>query len=217
MQIINKNGLEDDKKMEGLRLACMYSYKCENAENFGISKILLNFILNPEKSKIDIIKKALKGLSSYKHYQNIAIVNETDFFDINVISFYWKGTPILKTEFWHNYTTLMPISSMPMGYVNSEIIDLCMVHPAEITEIKQNIFVIKYKPIIKTNNKLVVGNIVEKEIENPFMLNYSIGDFVTTHFNIAIEKITTEEFTALENITRQALENFEKNKKEIPQ
>lgn len=213
MQIDKK--LEVMKKMDilGIKLACMYSCKCENAMNFGVSEILRNFINNPKESKNEIVKKTLRGLSSFKHYQNIASANKIeDPFDFNVVSYYWKGTPILESELFHNYTTLMPIFSMPMKYIDAGVVDICIVHSAEIIEIKKNSFVAKYKPIVKRGGKLIIGDSITKEIENSFMLKCITGDFITIHFNIAVEKINENEVSALKNVTKQALEKFQKNR-----
>lgn len=193
--------------LEGLKLDAKYSYNCENARRFNFSDELISFIEGREGVKK--IKNILSKLEHFKFREDIAKINKIgDSSDPQVVSHYWKGTPIMAGELWHNYTTLIPILKMPSEFINPKIVDDCLVHPTEIVAAKKNL-IVKYRPVIKKDGKLSLDEKnVEKKIENPFMINFQEGDFSTMHFSCAIEKISIEEFKNLIRITESSLEKF---------
>jgi hydrogenase maturation factor len=202
---------KDGEKMDGLKLASMYSYNCENAHLYGFSQQLKDFAegKNADARKI---RHCLTNLDGYKFCEIIAKTNKIeDPFDPRVISYYWKGIPDLRGELWHNYTTLIPILKMPMQYIFADIVDKCFVQPAIVMGSSEKSFLVKYAPVIKTEIKLVIGEEIEKTINGSLFFKATPGDFITIHYSSAIEKIDAEESHVLSQVINRSLEKFNAN------
>ncbi len=201
--------------MDGLKLASMYSYNCENAHLYGFSQQLKDFAEGKNSDAMKT-KHCLENLDGYKFCEIIAKINDKeDPFDQGVISYYWKGIPDLKGELWHNYTTLIPILKMPIELIFASMVDECLIHPARVIESSEQSFLIKYAPVIKTEIKLAVGVGEEKEkiINGSLFFNAVPGDLITIHYSTAIEKIDVDEFENLIRITERSLEKFNEQRK----
>lgn len=197
-----------DEKVDGIKLASLYSYNCENAHLYGFSQQLKDFA-EGKNSDARKTRHCLKNLDGYKFCEIIAKINEIeDPFDPRVISYYWKGTPDLKGELWHNYTTLIPILKMPIKLIFANMIDECFVHPAQVIESSEQSLLIKYAPVIKTEAKLAVGEEMEKIINGPLCFKAVSNDLITIHYSTAIEKISEDEVQNLQQIIVHSLEKF---------
>lgn len=203
--------LKRRKKMDGLKLAAKYSYVCERAKLLKISETLRNFFqhnIGNEK----IIENILKGLASFDFYQKIAHLNKKNIFDEEVVAFYWKGSPKLKgEEFIHNNSTLLPIIQLRMNQIVSELVDECVVHPARIVEKTHDDtkdYWVEYRPIVKTNRGLKLGEKSEIRAVNELNLELKEGDWIAIHFRRIIETISRKEAQHLKRLTKKALKNF---------
>lgn len=208
MKIRSLTKRKDGEKMDGLKLASMYSYNCENAHLYGFSQQLKDFA-EGENADARKIRHCLTNLDGYKFCEIIAKINEIeDPFDPRIISYYWKGIPDLRGELWHNYTTLIPILKMPMEFIFANMVDECFVHSAKIIESSEKSLLIKYAPVIKTETKLVIGEEIEKIINDSLFFKAMPGDLITIHYSSAIEKINAEESQVLFQIINRSLEKF---------
>ena len=219
MSISQNRSLKRRKKMEGLKLAAQYSYVCERARLLRVSEILKNFFQNNagEAKKIESI---LRGLASFNFYREIAYLNKKNFFDEEfdkgVISFYWKGSPKLKGWRWiHNSSTLIPIIQLKMHHIIPEMVDDCLINPAQVVEKSfDDWYWVKYRPIIKTKEGLEINKEKEIKVRNELRLALQKGDWVTIHLRRIIEKIKKDEAKRLLKLTKKILKRFNKfNKK----
>ena len=212
MRVKNRPLTKKEGKVEGLRLACRYSLNCENARPFR--KKIRDFLIGKqEPMETEEIKVILSKLDSYKYYLAISKMNRIiNPLDRIVVSHYWKGTPRLSGNLWHNYTTLIPILNMPAGLIKTEIVDECLVHPAKIKEKDGNILTVRYPRISKTRNGLELPKkrFYEKEVLDFTGEDVKKGDYVTIHFSTAVEKINADEFKNLLKTTYLSLKVFNK-------
>jgi len=196
------------EKMDGLKLASMYSYNCENAHRYGFSQQLKDFA-EGKNSDAEKTRYCLKNLDSYEFYEIIAKINGIENpFDPRVISYYWKGIPYLKGGLWHNYATLIPILKMPMELIFANMVDECFVHPAQVIESSENSFLIRYSPVVKTDKEIIIDMETEKIVKKPIFLKVTTGNYVTIHYSTAIEEIDVDEFKNFLRITNNSLKKF---------
>jgi len=195
--------------MDGLKLACIYSWNCEMARSISASKTLFHFA-DKKVGEVEKIKKILGHLDTDQYYREITKRNDwVDTFDVNIVSSYWTGSPKLNGNIWHNYTTLIPLLRVPISGIASELIDECVVHCGEVKSVSSNKVTVSYNPIIKENGKLVFGELREKVIEHVFN-HFSVkkGDSVAFHFSICTEILKEKECGRLINITKDSLSRF---------
>jgi len=84
--------------MEGVRIACLYSYGCPELEKIQKQNVVLDFIKNPQDNKCSLVKETLKGLNPFLFYQLIGLQNDIeDPFEEKVVRTYWLGGGFLKT------------------------------------------------------------------------------------------------------------------------
>lgn len=210
MKIRSLTKRKDGEKMDGLKLASMYSYNCENAHIYGFQQQLKDFA-QKKTGDAKKIRNCITKLESYKFYEIIAKINGMeDPFDQRIISYYWKGTPNLKGELWHNYTTFITILEIPMESIFVKLVDECIVHPAKVIESSENSFLVKYFPAVKIKGKIILGAETEKIVSNSLPCKAAPGDYITIHFSSAVEKINDKELKTLLFITERSLEKFEK-------
>ena len=207
-----KSSFKRRLKMEGLKLAARYSYVCEKARLFHFSDEMKDFFLSNRDDK-EKIESILKHLVSYNFYQKIAHLNKKEVFDKDVVSFYWKGSPKIKgIQFIHNASTLIPIIQLKMRYIVEELVDDCVIHPAQIIkEYNNGDFLVKYQPIDKVANKLILADEAELLVRDDLKTcNLKTGDWITIHFKKIIEKISKEEADNLLKLTKEVLKSFNK-------
>lgn len=195
--------------IEGLVLDCKYAWCCEKAKSLGISEILLRFALGQNQDS-EKIMELLACLDHYKFYLKIAELNNTENpFDAKIVSFYWKGSPNLNCDLYHNFTTVMPIADLPLEVIDPTIIDDCFVHPGKIRKETKGFFDIEYQPVIKEGGRLKLGKLTERHIRKGFIESQKgSGRFITFHFRSAVEEITELEAQHLVEITKNSLKKF---------
>ena len=198
-----------EEKTKGLKLACRYSFPCERAVFCLFSKKLFDFARG-EDGDVEIVKKMLEKLSSYLDYFDIAQKNKIkNLFDERVVSYYWKGAPVLKGECWHNFTTLLPIKKMPVELIDGRVVENCLVNVAQVVAMGKGGLCVKYHPISKKDDKLCLSDdFVYGNVDNGFGLEVKSDDFVTIHFSKVIEIATEEDFDNMREITKRSLEKF---------
>lgn len=202
---------KEDERMEGVILAAKYSWNCEGARIKNCSQDLSNIATRKRKSS-ETATKMLSTLSSFEFYKALARNNGIDNpLDKRIVSYYWKGTPKLEGEFWHNFTTLLPLIKMPAEKINTDIINECLIHPAEIIGRGKNFIDVKYRPVTKNKkeDRLKINkDFAEKRIGNKMLKKNYVGCKITMHFSEAVEMITEEEQEELLQITEVSLKKF---------
>jgi len=195
--------------MNGLQLACVYSWNCEKACLIGASDYLKK-CAKGNMVKEEKVKKIISRLETDPFYEQISADNKIeDYLDLRVVSSYWKGTPVLLEDVWHNNTTLTPLLKLPLEYIDTEIIDECMVHCGIVKEVSGNMMRVAYRPVVKSKNCLKLGIITLKKIKKPLNnISISKDDFISFHFSVCAEKLTKEEFDRLYKITILSLNKF---------
>ncbi len=86
---------------------------------------------------------------------------------------------------------------------NIENINNCLIRPAEILEIKENTVKARHRPYVFDKNRLVLGK--PKEDEFDYLAEFmqpNQGDIISVHWNFAVDKLKTEEFSNLVNYTK---------------
>lgn len=196
--------------LKGLILACKYSWNCQTAEALGFQKKLFALACKKEISKEDEMKleKVLQFFDPFRWYQKIALENQIkDPFDFKVVRFYWLGSPELKSQDWHNYTTFL---RAPLKCLDLKLVLPCLVLPAKVEDPKEKdgfLIVTSWQLSQSANGLGLLPNKYFK-IENPFNLKLKKGDYVTVHFGKACEKITPKEAQKLLEITWKSLEKI---------
>ncbi len=210
--------------MSGLKLAVLYGIKpfllgfCGPRGSKG-KKTLLDF-LNHKKTSLKKIRKILEQFDgACPHYKIIAKANKIkDPFDERVVRAYWVGNNLLKKageyKSHHSYHVLVIGSVTGRINLKGKLLDLCRICWGRVISAKckapclpagrQNAkLVVKYQPLIK--NRL--GKPVEKEIEwNKNLLpKVKIGDWVSFHWNQAVEVLNKEDRKNLEKYTKLTL------------
>jgi len=67
--------------MEGISISSLYSYGCPELKQIGAERVVFDFIKNPEKSQLTLIKTILEKLEP---------------FDQKVVKPHWLSTDLLK-------------------------------------------------------------------------------------------------------------------------
>ena len=80
-------------------------------------------------------------------------------------------------------------------------IDNCRISWGKVEGIINNRLFVSYKPLV-TKNKIYFGDIIKKEITyDPKILNPKKDDFVSFHWNFALQKLTQEQLNNLKKYT----------------
>lgn len=87
-------------------------------------------------------------------------------------------------------------------------LDKCRISTGKVKEIKDGKLVVEYKPVILEDNKLNYGKITEKEVQfnKKFSPGLKKGDFVSLHWDFAVEKLTKEQVANLEKYTKRNMD-----------
>lgn len=200
---------------EGLKLACRYSHCCEKAKTlsmhkFDVSEFLRDFA-NGKHENVKTIKQIMEHLESFEFLRKIAEISGRDIFDSEVVSFYWKGTPVIisDTMLCHNHTTLADLLkyNLPIDKIMPELIDKCLIRAAEVIQVGEENITVKYWPVVKKDKLMFSDKPEVKTLKNIFLKKTKEG-LVTTHFETIIEEITPKEAAVLNVITEKALGCF---------
>ena len=197
--------------IEGLRLTFKYASCCEKMKrSFGIPDLTRN--------NVGKLKKIFESLDFFKYYKKIARLNNIDdLLNIRIASYYWTGYPKLNGDLYHNWTTLIPILKMPIKKIDVKMVDDCFVQAGIIMSVKGNSINVKYRPIIKSHKRLVLGKQKEKVINKGFLVKRRVQPYnwITFHFGTAIEIINTEKYLELLKISESVLDKLNKNRATI--
>lgn len=204
--------------MNGLRLACLYSFKCERATKLGINDQLLDYVQNYKNYSRSLVKKVLitsllKQLISYQGYQGIAglLGKGDDCFEKRIIRAYWLGDKKLE-HFNHNsavlesFNTINADEHMPV-LMAEEKLD-CGISFGEVIEISSEKAKVSNQRLLYKKGRVFWGE-ETREIDTMFVPNLKKGDLVSVHRAIAREKISKNRAKTLENITRKALQTLQ--------
>jgi hypothetical protein len=213
--------------MSGLRLAALYGIKpflmgfCGPQGKLD-KAILSKFLKNkkvPEKKVIKILEQ-FEG--AYPYYEFIAKKNGIkDPFNKKVVRAYWVGNKLLEKaggiKSHHSYHVLLVGSVTGRIVLKGKLLDLCRVGWGKVEKLKvkshayrqagQKLKVI-YQPLIG-KKKLKLGKPIRKEIDwdKDLLPKVKIGDWVSFHWNQAVEVLTKEDIKNLEKYTKLTL-NF---------
>lgn len=202
--------------MSGLRIAALYGIIPHQLGYCGPQKKtatqnLLRF-LDGEKiseNKIRGILKEFKG--AFIYYQLIAKTNRIkNPFDERVVQAYWLGNKLLdKTKNskklpFHAFHVLKVGSITGRIVLKGKLLDLCRIGWGRVVKKQKTKIIIKYQPLIKKNRKFQLGKSIKKEIiwNRKLIPEIQIGDWVSTHWNHAIQILSKANLDYLKKYTR---------------
>lgn len=191
--------------MNGLKLACLYSYKCTRATSLGINDQLLEYIDNSNLDIVPMIKKLL----SYPGYQKISgFTKEGNCFAVKVVRAYWLGDRRGLVELSHNFATLEKFKEINADehlstWIIKEMLD-CAISFGKVLELSSKKAKILNQRLLYKGGRVVFGA-ETREVDTRFVANLKEGDLVSIHLAIAREKISKAKTETLKNITKEAL------------
>lgn len=198
--------------MSGLRLAVLYGIKPHSLGFCGPKDkgILLRYLKGKKISeqKIRKILKEFKG--AYPHYEFVAKSNKIkDIFNERVIKAYWIGNNLLKKaggyKSHHSYHVLVIGSVTGRINLKGKLLDLCRISWGRVKKVNNKLLV-EYQPLVK--NRL--GRPIKKEIDwdKNLLPKVKIGDWVSFHWNQAVEILNKEDRKNLEKYTKLTLNSL---------
>ena len=204
--------------MNGLKLACLYSYKCERATNLKINDYLLGYLNNPNpgRKERNFIISLLKNLVSYYGYQGISelIGKRGGCFTERIVRAYWLGNKKLTfAHFNHNVSVLerfvvINADEHLSAQTATDILD-CAVSFGEVLKVDQKRIKILNRRFLYKTGKIIFGE-ETREIDTGFPSALKKGDIVSVHRAIAREKISKFQARTLEDISFEALKIIQK-------
>jgi len=216
--------------MEGILTACLYSYGCPELKQIGAEKLFLNFLENPEKSKLPFVKDILEKLEPFIYYRLIAKMNGINSpFNLKVVKAYWLGDGLLRTmkkedieDFsinrliklsdligakpHHNFNILWLTKKTEK--IPIEKIDECIIKPGKVLEVREKDILVRTIKLFSEGKKICLKE-VEEEISKGFLRGFiGFDDWVSIHFRSAREKISRNCAQNLIALTKEAIEFF---------
>jgi len=99
-------------------------------------------------------------------------------------------------------------------------IDECRISWGKIKKINKSTVLVEYLPLIIKNDKIILGDTIEREVltqfnNKGFVKDLNIGDMVTIHWGWVCEKINQEQLNNLKKYTLESLDVFNKQGKEF--
>lgn len=203
--------------MSGIKLAILY----------GIKPYELGFC-GPEKKK-NILSDYLKGKKidgkelreflkefkgAYPYYKLIAKANNIkDPFDEKIVRAYWIGNKLLermKKKAHHSFHVLIIGSVTGRIELKGELLDICRVSWGKVIK-KGKKIIVEYQPFVGTK-ELKLGKPIKKEIDwnKDLLLNVKTGDWISFHWNQAVEVLNKEDVKNLEKYTKNSIEIYNK-------
>lgn len=201
--------------MNGIRLACLYSYGCQQVERKKVGKYLLSFLRTqkPKKKERDFIIKILKDLQSYIGYCHIkGLKKQKNPFTENTIRAYWLGDRSLETNnFNHNLTTLEKFKSIRISehlpdWIIEGMLD-CAISFGKVTKVFLDKAEVSNHRLLYEDGK-VVFKTKTKDIDTIFIDNLEKGDLISIHWAIAREKISQDQAESLKIVTLKVLQTL---------
>jgi len=207
--------------MSGLKLAALYGIKPHSLGFCGPKDkgALLNYLKGKSASrqtgkKIRKILEQFKG--AYPYYELIAKNNGIkDPFDERVVRAYWVGNKLLEKDpkLYHCHHVLVVGSVTGRIVLKGKLLDLCRICWGKVIKVsakggsasggKSQKLKVIYQPLV--GNKL--RKPVEKEIDwdKDLVPKVKIGDWVSFHWNQAVEVLTEKDVKNLEKYTKITL------------
>lgn len=205
--------------MSGIKLAILYGIKPYELGFCGPEKkknILSDYLKGKkiDEKELREFLKEFKG--AYPYYKLIAKANNIkDPFDENVVKAYWVGNKLLdKTKGpkpHHSYHVLIKGSVTGRIVLKGKLLDICRVSWGKVIK-KGKRPTVEYQPFIK-RKKLELGEFIKKEIDwnKDLLPNIKIGDWISFHWNQAVEVLNKEDVKNLEKYTKNSIEIYNKN------
>ncbi len=182
--------------MDGLRLACLYSYDCQAVKLLlDANQNLFDFIHNPNLNKASVLP-FLKKLVPYPIYCSIAASKKKDCFDEEVVRTYWFEH--------HNEYVLQKIKDIK--HLSDMAVNLLLNCAVSFGKVSGKIVICK--TLIYKRGRIIVAE-RERKIEMGFV-DVKNGDLISVHLGIAREKIFENQARIIENTTSEALKVIQK-------
>lgn len=192
----------------GIVLSLKYACLCEKARFFGAQGKIRHILkcASITQGEENWASELITGLDFYKFYKPLAERMGLPTLDPRVVSAYWLGN---SGEEFHNWTTLSPVLKLPMERIRVAEVDDCFVHPANVLEVHNTKLVVAYNPVTVNGDELELGQTTKREVSRE-LLTDKIGEhsFVSIHFGGAIQRIDSETYATLQQLTIDALTRF---------
>lgn len=190
----------------GLKTTTKYAALCH--------ELFSDFSTGKKGSSNELTAEAKKR-KFYRYYEEIAkILGEKNTFHPIIVAFYWLANgnrkKDLPLELTHNYIVMEDGMRVFKGDKEKVIIShsSCLVMPARIKKINNDIVIVEQPEITAKNNSFVLGKIVEKKVRSIFNDTYPSTDTVSIHQGLIIEPISEEQYKNLLESTQKILDLF---------
>ncbi|OGZ32726.1 MAG: hypothetical protein A2V69_00825 [Candidatus Portnoybacteria bacterium RBG_13_40_8] len=207
--------------MSGLKLAALYGIKPHSLGFCGPRDkgILLKYLSgeNISEKKIRKILEQFKG--AYPYYESIAKSNNIkDPFDERVVRAYWIGNKLLAkaggAKSHHSHHVLVVGSVTGKIVLKGKLLDLCRIGWGRVISVKCKTqsakIIVKYQPLAG-KKKLKLGKLTRKDIDwdRDLLSNViRVGDWISFHWNQAVEVLRKEDVKNLEKYTKITLNSL---------
>jgi hypothetical protein len=99
-------------------------------------------------------------------------------------------------------------------------INECRISWGKVNQVKKSSIIVKFQPLVITNDKLELGEIINREVltqfdDKGFVSDLKIGDIVTIHWGWVCEVITNTQLANLQKYTQESLNIFNQQVKEF--
>jgi len=99
-------------------------------------------------------------------------------------------------------------------------IDECRISWGKVKKIKKSTILVDYQPLIIKNDKITLGEVIERGVltqfdNKSFVKDLKIGDIVTIHWGWVCEKINNQQLNNLKKYTLESLNIFNQQGKEF--
>lgn len=216
--------------MEGLKIASLYSYGCPDLKIIGAEKFIFNFLENPEKSKLPLVKAVLEKIEPSLFYRLIGKMNSIDSpFNLKAVRAHWLGNNLLRPiksedikgiskipfvklydfiggKAHHNFSVIW--STKKTENIPIEKVDECLVKPGKVIEVKEKTILVETKQLFSEKKKIYFEDSTEEISREVFRGLIGFDDWVSIHFGVAREKISRNCAQNLIEITKEAISFF---------
>jgi len=107
----------------------------------------------------------------------------------------------------HSFHVLVIGSVTGRVILNEKLKNLCRISWGKVIKIKESRIIIEYKPLIIKNKKLRLAKPIEREVvwDKNLIGNIKRGDWITVHWNQAIQALERKDISLLERYTRETI------------
>ena len=198
-------------------------------------KVLLEYLSGKRISeqKIKKILGAFRGAFSY--YKLIAKSNRIeDPFDGMVVKAYWIGNQLLEkvpidslkemiikefakrkkihpvSKAHHSFHVLVIGSVTGRIVLEGKLLDVCRISWGKVKERDKNGIIIEYQPLQKKNKRYFLGEPIDKFVfwDKNFIPKIKIGDWISIHWNHAIQILNKKDLTNLKKYTKITIDSL---------